>query len=137
VRPTLWVRQGEKVGYNALMVQNVRKERLMETQSVTLTEFKQNLSELVNRAAYGNLRIELVSRGKVKAALISLEDLRRLEALEQAQNQRELYVQQQRAVLNEARVLRERMEEAGIEADSATILSELREERSDELLGLR
>ena len=109
----------------------------METQSVTLTEFKQNLSELVNRAAYGNLRIELISRGKAKAALISLEDLRRLEALEQAQNQRELYVQQQRAVLNEARVLRERMEEAGIETDSATILSELREERGDELLGLR
>jgi prevent-host-death family protein len=109
----------------------------METQSVTLTEFKQNLSELVNRAAYGNLRIELISRGKAKAALISLEDLRRLEALEQVQNQRELYVQQQRAVLNEARVLRERMEEAGIETDSATILSELREERSDELLGLR
>jgi prevent-host-death family protein len=109
----------------------------METQSVTLTEFKQNLSELVNRAAYGNLRIELVSRGKVKAVLVSLEDLRRLEALEQVQNQRELYVQQQRAVLNEARILRERMAETGIETDSTTILSELREERSDELLGLR
>lgn len=108
----------------------------METQSVTLTEFKQNLGELVNRAAYGNLRIELVSRGKAKAALISVEDLRRLEALEQAQNQRELYVQQQRAALNEARILRERMAEADIETDSTTLLAELREERSDELLGL-
>jgi len=109
----------------------------METQSVTLTEFKQNLGELVNRAAYGNLRIELVSRGKAKAALISVDDLRRLEALEQTQNQQQLYVQQQRVVLTEARVLRERMEEAGVETDSATILSELREERTDELMGLR
>jgi len=109
----------------------------METQSVTLTEFKQNLGELVNRAAYGNLRIELVSRGKAKAALISVEDLRRLEALEQTQNQQQLYVQRQRAVLDEARILRERMEEAGVETDSATILSELREERTDELVGLR
>ena len=109
----------------------------METQSVTLTEFKQNLGELVNRAAYGNLRIELVSRGKAKAALISVEDLRRLEALEQTQNQQQLYVQRQRAVLDEARILRERMEEAGVETDSATILSELREERTDELMGLR
>ncbi|MGC9394912.1 MAG: type II toxin-antitoxin system prevent-host-death family antitoxin [Anaerolineae bacterium] len=109
----------------------------METQSVTLTEFKQNLGELVNRAAYGNLRIELVSRGKAKAALISVEDLRRLEVLEQTQNQQQLYVQRQRAVLDEARILRERMEEAGVETDSATILSELREERTDELMGLR
>jgi prevent-host-death family protein len=109
----------------------------METQSVTLTEFKQNLSELVNRAAYGNLRIELISRGKAKAALISLEDLRRLEALEQMQNQQQLYVQQQRTVLDEARLLRERMAEAGIETDSATVLSEIREERSDELLDMR
>ncbi len=109
----------------------------METQSVTLTELKQNLSEWVNRAAYGNLRIELVSRGKAKAALISVDDLRRLEALEQAHNQRELSVQQQRAALNEARILRERMPMADAETDSTTILAELREERAAELLGLR
>lgn len=108
----------------------------METYSVTLTEFKQNLGEWVNRAAYGNLRIELVSRGKAKAALISIDDLRRLEALEQANNQRELYVQQQRAALNEARILRERMPMADAETDSTTLLAELREERTDELLGL-
>lgn len=108
----------------------------METQSVTLTELKQNLSDIVNRAAYGNARIELVSRGKAKAALISLEDLRRLEALEQAQNQ-QLYVQNQQTALDEARVLRERMAADGIETDSAQILSEIREARDDELLGLR
>lgn len=108
----------------------------METQSVTLTEFKHNLSELVSRAAYGKLRIKLVSRGKVKAALISLEDLRRLETLEQTQEQQQVYVQQQRAALNEARMLRERMAAADLETDSVTVLSEIREERSDELVGL-
>lgn len=109
----------------------------METQSVTLTEFKQNLGELVNRAAYGNLRIELVSRGKAKAALISLEDLRRLEVLDQV-NDRQLYIQQQRKALSEVRELRERLEMSDMSTDSiATMLDELREERTDELMGLR
>lgn len=109
----------------------------METQSVTLTELKQNLSEFVNRAAYGNLRIELVSRGKVKAALISLEDLRRLETLDQV-NDRQLYIQQRRKALNEVRELRERLVMSDTSQDSIeTMLDELREERTDELMGLR
>ena len=106
----------------------------METQSVTLTELKQNLSDIVNRAAYGKARIELVSRGKAKAALISLEDLHRLEALEQAYDQQQLYVQQQEEALDAAHSLRERMAKTGIATDSATVLTEIREERTDELL---
>ncbi len=109
----------------------------METQSVTLTEFKQNLGELVNRAAYGCLRIELVSRGKAKAALISVEDLRRLEMLDQV-NDRQLYIQQRRKALNEVRELRERLVMNDTSEDSIeTMLDELREERTDELMGLR
>ncbi|HOU16061.1 MAG TPA: type II toxin-antitoxin system prevent-host-death family antitoxin [Anaerolineae bacterium] len=109
----------------------------METQSVTLTEFKQNLGELVNRAAYGNLRIELVSRGKVKAALISVDDLRRLETLDQV-NDRQFYIQQRRKALNEVRELRERLVMSDTSQDSIeTMLDELREERTDELMGLR
>ncbi len=109
----------------------------METQSVTLTEFKQNLGELVNRAAYGNLRIELVSRGKAKAALISVDDLRRLEMLDQV-NDRQLYIQQRRKALNEVRELRERLVMNDTSEDSIeTMLDELREERTDELMGLR
>ncbi|RQV96976.1 type II toxin-antitoxin system prevent-host-death family antitoxin [bacterium] len=109
----------------------------METQSVTLTEFKQNLGELVNRAAYGNLRIELISRGKAKAALISVEDLRRLETLDQV-NDRQLYIQQRRKALNEVRELRERLVMSDTSQDSIeTMLDELREERTDELMGLR
>ena len=109
----------------------------METQSVTLTEFKQNLGEFINRAAYGNLRIELVSRGKVKAALISLEDLRRLETLDQV-NDRQFYIQQRRKALNEVRELRESLVMSDTSEDNIeTMLDELREERTDELMGLR
>lgn len=108
----------------------------MGTQTITLTELKQNLGEIVNRAAYGKERIVLSARGKAKAALISLDDLRRLEALEQAQSQK-AYVQRQQALLTEARVLRELMVEAGEHTDSTKALDEIREERSDELAGLR
>ena len=54
----------------------------MQRQSVTLTELKRHLGEIVNRAAYGGERIVLLSRGKEHAAIIGLEDLRRLEELE-------------------------------------------------------
>lgn len=45
-------------------------------------EVKQGLSKYLNQVAYGNERIVIHSRGKPKAALISIEDLRRLEALD-------------------------------------------------------
>jgi prevent-host-death family protein len=40
---------------------------------------KRDISELVNRVAYGGERIVLTSRGKPKAALVSMEDYERLE----------------------------------------------------------
>ena len=49
---------------------------------VGLKEAKAGLSELVNRAAYGRERILTASRGKAKAALISIEDLRSFEGME-------------------------------------------------------
>ena len=50
---------------------------------------KARLSEFLNRAAYGRERIVVASRGKPKAAIISVEDLERLEELEDAQAARE------------------------------------------------
>ena len=41
---------------------------------------KRDISELVNRVAYGGERILLTSRGKPKAAIVSVEDYKRLEA---------------------------------------------------------
>lgn len=50
----------------------------------SISELKNALSEYLNRAAYGRERIVVASRGKPKAAVISIEDLRRLEELEDA-----------------------------------------------------
>jgi prevent-host-death family protein len=49
--------------------------------TVTTKEARDQLSELVNRAAYGKERIVLTRRGKGVAALVSLEDLLALEQM--------------------------------------------------------
>jgi len=49
--------------------------------TVTTKEARDQLSELVNRAAYGKERIVLTRRGKGVAALVSLDDLLALEQM--------------------------------------------------------
>ena len=49
----------------------------MNTQ-VSIGQVKRDISELVNRVSYAGERIILTSRGKPKAALISMEDYERL-----------------------------------------------------------
>ena len=49
---------------------------------VSAAEAKRKFSELIGRAAYGHERIIIERKGKPMAAVIGLEDLRRLEALE-------------------------------------------------------
>ena len=51
---------------------------------VSISKMKDTLSEVINRAAYGHERIIIASRGKPKAAVISIDDLERLEELEDA-----------------------------------------------------
>ena len=46
---------------------------------VSIGRVKRDLSDLINRVAYGGERIVLTSRGKPKAAIVSLEDYERLE----------------------------------------------------------
>lgn len=48
-------------------------------------EAKQALSKHLNQVAYGKERIIIHSQGKPKAALIPIEDLRRLEAMDTQQ----------------------------------------------------
>jgi prevent-host-death family protein len=48
----------------------------------SVTEAKRSFSELLNRAAYGKERIVVTSHDNPKAAVISIEDLQRLEWLE-------------------------------------------------------
>ena len=46
---------------------------------VSIGTVKRDISELVNRVAYGSERIVLTSRGRPKAAIVSLEDYQRLQ----------------------------------------------------------
>jgi prevent-host-death family protein len=47
---------------------------------------RDNLSDLVNLAAYGKERVILTRRGRPLAAIVSVEDVERLDALEDARD---------------------------------------------------
>ena len=49
--------------------------------AVTTVEARSQLSEILNRAAYGRERVVLTRRGKPIAAVISIDDLKALEQL--------------------------------------------------------
>ena len=49
---------------------------------VTTVEARESFSEVINRSAYGKERIVLTRRGKKVAAVVPVEDLNLLEALE-------------------------------------------------------
>jgi len=104
-----------------------------------MTDLRQNLGDLVNRAAYGGERVILVSRGQPRAAIIGIEELRRLEHLStERAAQRDQFA---RALETTDRVrerIRRWQEAHGIEpGDSVEDLRQLREERDDQLTGLR
>ncbi len=103
--------------------------------AVNVVEARKSFSELVARVAFGGARIVIERRGKAMAALISIDDLRRLEAYER---QAGLARERGLAALGQARQVREAIlaERGGAEAylpDSVDLLRELREERDDEL----
>lgn len=50
--------------------------------AISIAYFRLNMADTVNRAAYGNERIILARDGKPTVALVSLDDLRTLEAME-------------------------------------------------------
>jgi prevent-host-death family protein len=49
---------------------------------ISMVEVRDNLAEIVNRVAYGGERVVLKRRAKGVAAVVSIEDLKMLEALE-------------------------------------------------------
>jgi prevent-host-death family protein len=95
---------------------------------ISIGELKRDLSGVINQAAYGQHRIIIVSRGKPKAAIVSLEELERLR---QAAGDVE---DRNRAWLARADALRQRT--ARRQEDSVALLRELREERLDDILGV-
>lgn len=104
----------------------------MNESTISLTDLKRNLGEVVNRAAYGKERIILLSRGKPRAALISIQELEQLQLLAQeAQVSRN--IQKQMDLLAEMDALRAELDEM---TDSVEVLREVREERLDGLLGV-
>lgn len=50
--------------------------------AMTATEAREQFTELLNRAAYGKERLRITDHGKEKVAVIPIEDLELLEALE-------------------------------------------------------
>jgi len=55
---------------------------------VTIGQVKRDISALVNRVAFGGKRIILTSRGKPKAALVSMKDYEKLLGEQQPEQER-------------------------------------------------
>ena len=101
---------------------------------ISVSELKRDLSGIINQAAYGKQRIVIGSRGKPKAAMISIEDLHLLESLSQEQSAQA----KRMSALGAARVVRADIaaRAGGPLPDSTEDLRELREVRTDELASL-
>jgi prevent-host-death family protein len=99
----------------------------MERDRASVAQAKNTLSSLINRVAYGKTRIVLESRGRPKAALISAEDLEKLEQLEQGEKTPEARLR----FLAQAQALRRKIHQRRGKtlADSARLLDRLREQR--------
>ena len=106
----------------------------MEQEKASIVEARNTLSALINKVAYGGIRVTLESRGKPKAALVSIEDLEKLERLEQEKDE-----EVSAGTLAQARSLRERIYARRQQemADSAVLVDELREGRVSELSSVR
>jgi prevent-host-death family protein len=99
----------------------------MGLEKASVAHAKNTLSSLINKVAYGKTRILLESRGKPKAALVSTEDLERLERLEAGEESAEVHLH----ILAQAQVLRRKIQRRRkkLLSDSADLLNRLREKR--------
>ena len=66
---------------------------------VTVVNLRNSLGDVLGRVAYGHERVVVISRGRPKAAIISIADLERLEDLEDAQAIREGLAEHERGEL--------------------------------------
>lgn len=105
--------------------------------TVSIAQIKNTVSILINRVAFGKERIILTSRGKPKAALVSIEDLHKLES--QDSTTVSASQEQRKAALALAQAVREMslLRRGGIPfSNVAADLNQLREERDLELSGV-
>jgi len=71
-------------------------------EQISIGQVKRDISHLVNRVAYRGERIILTSRGKPKAALVSIADYQKLQALgSQGQAQMLAWMATTKALANE------------------------------------
>ncbi|MGH2353597.1 MAG: type II toxin-antitoxin system Phd/YefM family antitoxin [Chloroflexota bacterium] len=103
---------------------------------VSIGQVKRDISELVNRVAYGKERVVLTSRGKPKAALVSMEDLKRIQDVQRQERLAQLEAWfRKRDELN-ARILEQT---GGKPIDTDAIMQEVKadlEARDDRVLEL-
>lgn len=101
---------------------------------VAIGQVKRDISELVNRVAYGGERIILTSRGKPKAVLVSLEDYAKLQQGEERIAKWQAWEEQVQAL--SARILERRGGEP-LDHDSLLAAEKADQEaRDDAILGL-
>jgi prevent-host-death family protein len=117
-----------------IIIMNIKVKTM---DSIGIARIKRDISTIVNRVAYGRERIILTSRGKPKAALVSIKDLQKLEMLESTTAAPSRA--QRKTALAMAQAVREMTlaRRGGIPfPDVAEDLDKLREERDLELAGL-
>lgn len=105
----------------------------MAESQVSIGQVKRDISELLNRVAFGGERIVLTSRGKPKAVIVSLDDYQRIQ-----QSDREKQLSQWETWLARNEALREKIlaERGGEPLDVDAIWAETRadlEQRNDYL----
>jgi prevent-host-death family protein len=106
----------------------------METAS--MSRAKEKMSELVSRVIKEGERIVLTSRGKPRAALVSIEDLERLQA---ADTTRKRDLESFFRDIDRASEVRDKIckERRGILQNSSDLIREMRDERDEQIIGLR
>jgi len=107
----------------------------MSETHVSIGQVKRDISELVNRVAYGGERIVLTSRGKPKAALVSIADYVQLADQDAAQRLARFQAWEQESDRLNATILDRRR---GKPLDIDRLWDEMRaerEERDDRILG--
>lgn len=100
---------------------------------VSIGQVKREISQLLNRVAFGRERLVLTSRGKPKAVIVSLEDYARIQ---QAEAQTQLSQWESWLVANEALTAQILSEREGKPLDVDALLADNRadlEERHDYL----
>src|SRR3989344_8636414 len=99
------------------------------TTNVSVSDAKQRLSELINHVAYGRRRIVIASRGRPKAALITIDDLNQLK--EKTARGSDLH--ERKAALKRADTLYKKLhQKKKILPDPVKMLRNLRDHHDDE-----